>query len=336
MISDFQNSKFNFNFYSDFKKNIFNEYMNSHLYLINKDENVIGVLIVKRRLKEINYLPSNESISIFKLLYILDKNFYISGYQLSLNYNKIDVISLKKYFPIKVVENMIYMKRSGDLYLDNIIDFHELSYENNDLLVSRNMKINNEEMVRVVLQNKIFNNVKDRNELRIEEVNLEEKNSRFVRIDTLSIDNPDTGIPEDKVVKTEMKLDQVYTLRVKEDWFFDRQRSVMDVRILGICPVMQLLDKEGNFKAWSPMFWIYFPDARSIFAKTELFNTHNDTERRTYDDIFWKRAFASYIIKQSNVYDRKIDTYKTGLDALLEAEKIKDGIFSMEHDLWEL
>ena len=164
----------------------------------------------------------------------------------------------------------------------------------------------------------------------------EEMNSRFVRIDTLSIDNPDTGIPEDKVVKTEMKLDQVYTLRVKEDWFFDRQRSVMDVRILGICPVMQLLDKEGNFKAWSPMFWIYFPDARSIFAKTELFNTHNDTERRTYDDIFWKRAFASYIIKQSNVYDRKIDTYKTGLDALLEAEKIKDGIFSMEHDLWEL
>jgi len=164
----------------------------------------------------------------------------------------------------------------------------------------------------------------------------EEMNSRFVRIDTLSIDNPDTGIPEEKVVKTEMKLDQVYTLRVKEDWFFDRQRSVMDVRILGICPVMQLLDKEGNFKAWSPMFWIYFPDARSIFAKTELFNTHNDTERRTYDDIFWKRAFASFIIKQSNVYDRKIDSYKTGLDALLEAEKIKDGIFSMEHDLWEL
>ena len=164
----------------------------------------------------------------------------------------------------------------------------------------------------------------------------EEMNSRFVRVDTVSIDNPDTGIPEEKIVKTEMKLDQVYMLRVKEDWFFDRQRSVMDVRILGICPVMQLLDKEGNFKAWSPMFWIYFPDARSIFAKTELFNTHNDTERRTYDDIFWKRAFASFIIKQSNVYDRKIDSYKTGLDALLEADKIKDGIFSMEHDLWEL
>jgi len=160
--------------------------------------------------------------------------------------------------------------------------------------------------------------------------------SSFERSDTVQLENLETGIPYDTIIKSSIKLDQVYMLRVKEDWFFDRQRSVMDVRILGICPVMQLRDKEDNFKGWLEMFWIYFPDARSVFAKTELFNTHNDTERRTYDDIFWKRAFASYIIKQSNVYDRKISTYKTGLDALLEADKIKDGIFSMEHDLWEL
>ena len=160
--------------------------------------------------------------------------------------------------------------------------------------------------------------------------------SSFERTDTVQLENLETGLPYDTVIKSSIKLDQVYMLRLKEDWFFDRQRSVMDVRILGICPVMQLRDKEDNFKGWLEMFWIYFPDSRSVFAKTELFNTHNDTERRTYDDIFWKRAFASYIIKQSNVYDRKISTYKTGLDALLEADKIKDGIFSMEHDLWEL
>ena len=160
--------------------------------------------------------------------------------------------------------------------------------------------------------------------------------SSFERTDTVQLENLETGLPYDTVIKSSIKLDQVYMLRLKEDWFFDRQRSVMDVRILGICPVMQLRDKEDNFKGWLEMFWIYFPDSRSVFAKTELFNTHNDTERRTYDDIFWKRAFASYIIKQSNVYDRKISTYKTGLDALLEADKIKDCIFSMEHDLWEL
>jgi hypothetical protein len=33
--------------------------------------------------------------------------------------------------------------------------------------------------------------------------------------------------------------------------------------------------------------------------------------------------------------DRKINEYMVGLDALLEAERIKTEIFNIEHDLWE-
>ena len=54
-----------------------------------------------------------------------------------------------------------------------------------------------------------------------------------------------------------------------------------------------------------------------------------------YDDIFWKRMFGSTITKESSVMDRKINQYMIGLDALLEAERIKAEIFNMEHDLWE-
>ena len=61
----------------------------------------------------------------------------------------------------------------------------------------------------------------------------------------------------------------------------------------------------------------------------------NDAERRTYDDIFWKRMFGSTITKESNVADRKVNEYMIGLDGLLEAERIKAEIFNMEHDLWE-
>ena len=61
----------------------------------------------------------------------------------------------------------------------------------------------------------------------------------------------------------------------------------------------------------------------------------NDAERRTYDDIFWKRMFGSTIIKQANVMDWKVNQYMVGLDALLEAERIKAEIFNIEHDLWE-
>jgi hypothetical protein len=67
----------------------------------------------------------------------------------------------------------------------------------------------------------------------------------------------------------------------------------------------------------------------------QVFNRSNDAERRSFDDIFLKRFFSSYITKESNVYDRRIEDYKTGLDALLEAQKIKEDMINFEHDLWE-
>ncbi|MFQ5335314.1 MAG: gliding motility protein GldN [Flavobacteriales bacterium] len=134
---------------------------------------------------------------------------------------------------------------------------------------------------------------------------------------------------------TERKSSDVKLFEVKEEWFFDRERSVMDVRIIGMSPVIALTDElSGDFKGYSRMFWVYFPQARYVFANHTVFNPNNDAERRTFEDIFWKRQFGSYITKRSNVYDRYISEYRQGLDALLEAEKIKDELFVMEHDLW--
>jgi gliding motility associated protien GldN len=138
-----------------------------------------------------------------------------------------------------------------------------------------------------------------------------------------------------KIVK-EFDPGEVKQFRIKEDWFFDKQRSVMDVRILGICPILQQYEADGTtFKGVKPLFWIYFPEARPVLAQAEVFNRFNDAEKRSYDDIFFKRLFGSYIYKESNVYDRKIMEYSRGMDALLESERIKDEIFTREHDLWE-
>lgn len=129
---------------------------------------------------------------------------------------------------------------------------------------------------------------------------------------------------------------EVKQIRIKEDWFFDKQRSVMDVRILGICPILQEYETDGiTLRGVKPLFWIYFPEARPIFAQAEVFNRFNDAEKRSYDDVFFKRMFNSYIYKEANVYDRKIMEYARGMDALLESERIKDEIFIKEHDLWE-
>lgn len=157
--------------------------------------------------------------------------------------------------------------------------------------------------------------------------------SKFNKVDTVTTQNIDTGEDEQKIVETKFIPSDVKKLKIKEDWFFDRQRSVLDVRIIGICPVRTFM-KDGVARDQS-MFWIYYPEARYVFVSAEVYNKDNDAERRTYEDIFWKRRFSSYIYKETNVYNRLIMDYSDGLNALLEAEKIKGELFNFEHDLWE-
>lgn len=146
-------------------------------------------------------------------------------------------------------------------------------------------------------------------------------------------------------VKGQIRWGDIKELLVKEDWFFDKQRSVMEVRIIGICPILHLLDspktdneeeQEGTLSRIQT-FWIYFPEARSVLANTDAYNNFNDAQRITFDDLFWKRNFDSYIIRISNVWDnRAIYEYTfTGLGTLLESERIKTELFNFEHDLWE-
>lgn len=152
------------------------------------------------------------------------------------------------------------------------------------------------------------------------------------------IEDPETG---DAILDTTYNdfsdyAHDVKKYRVKEEWFFDKQRSVMEVRIIGICPVIDRRDEDGIYTGETSLFWVYFPEARKILSKAEVFNHRkNDAARLTYDDIFHKRFFSSRIVKESNKYDRKISEYKEGIDALLEADKIKEEIFNLEHDLWE-
>lgn len=127
-------------------------------------------------------------------------------------------------------------------------------------------------------------------------------------------------------------LRNILKYRLKEDWFFDKQRSVLDVRILGIQANLYVEDKE-TFK---DLFWVYYPACRPFFAKHEVFNPKNPAENRTFEDIFWKRQFNSTIVKEENVYDRMLLEYLRGIDNLLEAERIKNDLFRWEHDLWHL
>jgi len=161
--------------------------------------------------------------------------------------------------------------------------------------------------------------------------------ARMERTDTISMQRAEPPYDTfDTVMANKFEPTDVKRIRIKEDMFFDKQRSVTETRIIGICPVKENIDpKTGESRGDQPLFWINFPEARPVFAKAEVFNRQNSAAKMTYDDLFWKRMFSSYIYKEENVYDRKIIEYATGLDAMLESERIKNDLFMFEQNLWE-
>ena len=155
----------------------------------------------------------------------------------------------------------------------------------------------------------------------------------------LMIEDVETGQLVERKKKGEVKSSEVKSYLVKELWFFDKQRSVLDVRIIGLCPIREYF-KPDDLEQLTPMqtklFWVYFPQAREWFGNHMAFNPYNDADHMTFDDVFFKRYFSSYIVKESNTFnDRQIDEYTIGVESLLEAERIKENIFNFEHDLWE-
>jgi hypothetical protein len=162
---------------------------------------------------------------------------------------------------------------------------------------------------------------------------------------------------------------------IKEDWFFDKERSMLDRRIIAIAPVGRYVAKEyedskkrnerfDRFKNFVfendrdidkvqsgtlvtskmdeftkpfvelELFWLYFPDLRNVIVNYYTYNDKSDSQWMSFDDLFWKRKFSSTIYRVSDKFDREIEDYKYGVDALYEAERIKDDIRKWEIDVW--
>ncbi|MCH2224526.1 MAG: gliding motility protein GldN [Crocinitomicaceae bacterium] len=157
----------------------------------------------------------------------------------------------------------------------------------------------------------------------------------LVQIDPLTGDSSYVYQPRDTIWYNSR---DIVEYRLKEDWFFDKERSCMDVRIIAIAPVVYKIEMDANgietIAGKKELFWLYFPHCRYVFNNYVMYNDRNSSQWMSIDDLFWKRRFSSYVYKESNVYDRSIDNYKHGVEALRESELITNEIRSIEHDLW--
>lgn len=156
---------------------------------------------------------------------------------------------------------------------------------------------------------------------------------------TRKVRDIDTGELVDRVVAGEVRSEEVKQFMLKEEWYFDKQSSTLNVRVIGICPIQEFYrDEDTNQEDVQrrQVFWIYYPEARELLAANEVFNSQNTARNSSYDDIFLKRRFNSYIVKEANIYNnRDISQYLMGKNAMLESKRIEKSIFDYEQNLWE-
>ena len=172
----------------------------------------------------------------------------------------------------------------------------------------------------------------------------------------------------DQIVKKDYKTmfaasNSIFAYNIKEDWYFDKELSMFEKRIICIAPVARYtysvaepttergdllvynkLGKAYRFDnvfeeytdQWEEreMFWLYFPELRNIIVNYFVYNDKSDAQMMSFDDLFWKRRFSGQIYKSSNRFDQEIEDYRYGVDALYKAEEFKNTMRNWEHDVW--
>jgi gliding motility associated protien GldN len=158
-------------------------------------------------------------------------------------------------------------------------------------------------------------------------------------IDVPQFDSVGNPLPSKKMFN-DINLDSFYRFQVKEEVIFDKESSRLFWRILGIAPVKNVVTPSGVDLGPAPLFWLYYPDLRPVFATYEVYNGKNFGGRMSWEELFESRMFSGRIIKSSmdNPKDMEIKQFpglkENTLHQLFEGETIKEKIFTYEQDQW--
>lgn len=160
--------------YSIYKGSITLLLLKGKIYIIDSNKGVAGIFIIDNDKKEISYIPkSDNQISFFRILYIIEKKLGLCGYTLSVDYKGEAIREYLKYFNIEVIKDVKVMQLNFNSY-----DIKNFKIPDN--IIIKRMKLGEEEPLRVELQNQIFSHIKNRKNITINQVLAEEKNPDFI------------------------------------------------------------------------------------------------------------------------------------------------------------
>lgn len=138
---------------------------------------------------------------------------------------------------------------------------------------------------------------------------------------------------DSKMALNEFDPSRVTKFRIKEDIFFDKQRSRLESRIIGVAPLMnittsaELAESVGS----TPAFWLYFPQLRYSLVKVDITDPDKGLYDMTMDDLFVQKKYASTIIRESSAGALKLaDEAQQAQDA----QQIEQKIDAYKNKLW--
>ena len=141
-----------------------------------------------------------------------------------------------------------------------------------------------------------------------------------------------------KVDESDIPNREIMKFYMKEVWYFDKHTSVFNVKTLAICPILYRdRSAEGMGIERQALFWIPFDLLRPHLSQTEvMISEKNNGMRLSFDDLFIKRRYGSYVYKFTNVYNRNILEYCiTAEEVHREQDALKTELMNFEEDLWE-
>ncbi len=61
----------------------------------------------------------------------------------------------------------------------------------------------------------------------------------------------------DTIIRQELDLRNITRIRFLEEWRFDSKNHLIDKKILGMAPMTESYDPDGNLRGYEALFWIY-------------------------------------------------------------------------------
>lgn len=114
-----------------------------------------------------------------------------------------------------------------------------------------------------------------------------------------------------------------------EDWYFNKELSVMEVNILGIAPV--IVSEINGKKEYYELFWLNYPECVPEFEKYQ--SSGNTLSEQDLVSLFRLRKFKSTKYEEESVFDIEKAAYHAYAQAIYTSRKIRKKMEDLKSEI---